>query len=572
MKMSPFSSTILIIALSAINALAAVRFVNVNNAIPAAPYTSWVTAATTIQDAIDAASDGEIVWVTNGVYNSGGQLQSGVSNRVALTKSLTVCSVNGPGVTLIVGAVDTNYFRCAYLTNDAVLSGFTLTNGQLNVVDTTISEQSWGGAARCVSSSSVISNCVLVGGCASTGSGSYCGTLLDCMLTNNVPGTNGFGAVAYSNILVNCSLIWNRRPTTGLLIYEPTTTCGAAYSVLSNCLLAANQSKYGGSLYFCSATQCVISSSSALLGGGSYQSTLQNCLLINNSAQNYGGGAYLGLLNSCVLNSNYAGGFGGGSYSNILNNCVLFRNSTVNEGGGAAGSTLNNCTVVSNDYGGLYFCAANNSIVYYNNHGFAIDNYFPIGSTLNHCCTYPSAGALTNDPGLILTSGDLHLQNNSQCINSGDNALAANSTDLDGNPRIVAGTVDVGAYEFQSPTSVISYAWLQQYGLPTDGSADYADTDGDAHNNWQEWRANTVPTDPSSVLKMLTVSNNTSSVTVSWQSVSNVNYFLQRSSNFGAQSNFLTLVTNITGLAGITSFTDTNVVGDGPFFYRVGVQ
>jgi hypothetical protein len=166
----------------------------------------------------------------------------------------------------------------------------------------------------------------------------------------------------------------------------------------------------------------------------------------------------------------------------------------------------------------------------------------------------------------------LRLQSNSPCINAGLNAYAPVGFDLDGLPRIVGGTVDVGAYEFQSPESALSYAWLQQFGLPTDGSADSTDPDGDGLNNRQEWRCLTDPTNALSVLRLLTPESVGPDLLVRWTSVPGKTYILERSTNLTDPPRFETLATRVVGQADSTTFTDTNVVGRAARFYRVGVQ
>jgi hypothetical protein len=164
-------------------------------------------------------------------------------------------------------------------------------------------------------------------------------------------------------------------------------------------------------------------------------------------------------------------------------------------------------------------------------------------------------------------NGNLRLQSNSPCINAGNNAFVTGTTDLDGRPRIVGGTVDMGACEFQGPFDT----WLAQYGLPTNGSADFIDSDHDGLNNWQEWICGTCPTNPLSALRLLPPSITTTNATLTWQSVAGVNYFLERSTNLASSPPFSLLVPNLPGQPGTTTFTDTNATGPGPFFYRVGV-
>jgi hypothetical protein len=462
MKPNLLRSLLALCLLATINTHATVLYVDVNSANPTPPFTNWITAATNIQAAVDAAVAGDQILVANGVYKTGGRLGPSGTNRVMVTKAVAIQSVHGPDVTIIQGYQvpgTTNgpaSIRCIYLASGASLSGFTLTNG---------ATMECGGGARCLASNSVLTNCVVIG------------------------------------------------------------------------------------------------NSAAQVGGGVFQGTVYNSVLVGN----------------------YGSQFGGGADSVDLNNCILAGNSTSGGGGGASYCTLRNCTVVGNSAfhsgGGVFYAPAFSCIVYFNSSAQGPQEFGGYVVSVINCCA-PGTGPpgtgnnITNSPSFVNTNGwsNLRLESNSPCINAGRNDYVMNTTDLDGNPRIVGGTVDIGAYEFQSPVSKISYAWLQQYHLIPDAAVDSADGDADGHGNWQEWKAGTVPTDASSVLRLLTPTNSVSGVTVSWQSVGNRSYFLERATTLGAASPFSLLTSNIVGQAGTTTFTDTNAIGDGPFFYRVGVQ
>jgi len=66
-------------------------------------------------------------------------------------------------------------------------------------------------------------------------------------------------------------------------------------------------------------------------------------------------------------------------------------------------------------------------------------------------------------------------------------------------------------------------------------------------------------------------STEATNVTLSWQSVVGVNYFLERATNLAASPTFTPLAANLPGQLGTSTYIDTNAIGAGPWFYRVGV-
>jgi len=200
------------------SAAATVRYVNVNNATPTAPYTNWATAAKDIQAAVNAAAAGDEIVVTNGVYTP-----------VTVNTPLTLQSVNGPGVTIINGG---GAQGCVYLADGAALAGFTLTNGNAGNYGS-------GGGVVCQSVSAVVSNCVLAGNTAlpyGDGGGAYGGTLNNCTLTGN---SAEFGGGAAECTLNNCALSGNSTGAGG-------EGGGAADCTLNNCTLTGNSASGDG--------------------------------------------------------------------------------------------------------------------------------------------------------------------------------------------------------------------------------------------------------------------------------------------------------------------------------------
>jgi hypothetical protein len=65
----------------------------------------------------------------------------------------------------------------------------------------------------------------------------------------------------------------------------------------------------------------------------------------------------------------------------------------------------------------------------------------------------PSAGSGTGYNGVV---ADWTLQTFSPCINAGDPAGTYPATDKAGNPRVVSGIIDIGAFEYQWPAAIYS--------------------------------------------------------------------------------------------------------------------
>jgi hypothetical protein len=258
-------STGLLMGLLAVSLSAETHYVNWGSTNPVAPFLSWDTAAAQIQQAVDVATSGSTVVVTNGIYNTGGF----GANRVSIVKEISVESVNGPDVTIIDG---TGSLRGVFLNNNGSLSGFTVTNGYTS--------ETGGGIW-------------LNDGC----------TVFNCIVTGNRAGESGGGVyLSYGGVVNNSVLSGNNAESVG----------GGAYL-----------SFYGGELNNC----LLIGNSAFYYGGGAYLNiaTMNNCTVTENSSGGGGDGVSFGEfgdLYNCIVWGNEDDDIEIRDAGHILNTCA----------------------------------------------------------------------------------------------------------------------------------------------------------------------------------------------------------------------------------------------------------
>lgn len=435
-------------------------FVNASNPAPAFPFDSWETAATTIQDAVDASEAGQTIRVADGIYQTGGRTVEGIANRVAIEHPVRVESVNGPSVTIIRGGQDSGFTRGVQLADGAVLSGFTVTGGTIWLNG----PEGEGGGIHCAPGA-VVTNCwILDNTCESRrGGGVWGGTLLRCRLDRNLA---GIGGAAYG-------------------------------SQLHDCLLSGNAAGNGGGAYDATLFRCTIVSNTAFalrsnFGGGVAHSAMFHCLLTHNRAR-FGGGAHGSILHHCTVVENLgtsSGTLPAGDGAGVANcqvwNSILRRNSPAEI---AVPSNFDASSVLENS---------------------CTEPLPPLGT-----------GNLSRDPEFVNpAAGNYHLLPGSPCI---DAAVAVNPplpsrVDLDGKPRPLDGrgttaaplASDLGAFEFLRPESDsnrdgIPDGWTWDHHLdPTAAGLATADPDLDGMPTFDEWIADTDPLDPASSLRLET--------------------------------------------------------------------
>jgi PKD repeat protein len=218
--MRVFATVVLAVLATAQATDGAIRYV-----WPASPHegpgTAWSNAFHTIQPAIDASSDGDIVVVTNGVYR--------VSATIEITNGITVHSVNGPRTTTVDAQGNCRVFWIA--SANASIEGLTITGGTGRL----------GGG---VLSAGLIGSCVIVGNAAHQGGGVRLmegAVMRNCLAVSNTAERGGGVLAGDAAVIDSSTICHNNAPDSGGGLY----LTGSA-SLIRNTIVCYNTSRYEG--------------------------------------------------------------------------------------------------------------------------------------------------------------------------------------------------------------------------------------------------------------------------------------------------------------------------------------
>ncbi|MCP4743846.1 MAG: right-handed parallel beta-helix repeat-containing protein [Actinomycetales bacterium] len=279
---------------------------------------------TSINAAIGAASDGDVIQLAAETYFEGEQIDprgKAITLRGVLDKA-------GEPTSVLDGAGSHRVLICQRgETGSTVFEWLVIQNG---------SGSTGAGMINRNSSSPSLADCAFTSNSAHLGGGMYNSssspTLANCTFTGNTAygGTGGgMSNNSSSPILTDCTFTGNSTSYSGGGIYN---YLGSSPN-LANCTFTGNAADYGGGMgnYYSSPTlaDCTFENNSAEVGGGMYSynssfPTLTNCVFTDNSAE-YGGGMYNDFaspnLADCTLCDNTPDQIDG-SWTDAGDNCV----------------------------------------------------------------------------------------------------------------------------------------------------------------------------------------------------------------------------------------------------------
>jgi len=139
-------------------------------------------------------------------------------------------------------------------------------------------------------------------------------------------------------------------------------------------------------------------------------------------------------------------------------------------------------------------------------------------------------GCTTDNPKFEPSlNGGYGLKTGSPCYHTGNNTDLTSDIDLAGKPRIIGGSIDMGAYEKESSLPISEDAdrdgIADSWEIANFGSIDAChprdDSDGDGLDNLYEYLAGTDPDDSDSNVEIKSIIIIDEGVVISWNSIQN---------------------------------------------------